>query len=80
MARKKIDGREVLLEFRHVGEYVRVAAIDPVTNIEVTMVGAADTSEQILTRLAIRKLEYVMRKRERENQPTTSSPSRGIKV
>lgn len=80
MARKNIGGREVLLEFHQVGDYVRVAAIDPVSNVEVTMVGASGTSEQDLTRLAVRKLEYVMRKRARADTAASASPSRGIKV
>lgn len=80
MARKKIGGREVLLEFHQVGDYVRVAAIDPVSNTEVTMIGAPDTSEQELTRLAIRKLDYVMRKRAGAEESAAPKPPRGIKV
>ncbi len=54
---------EVLFEFRRVGNSVRVVAIDPVTNTEITMVGAAGYGEETLKRLAVRKLAYVIAKR-----------------
>jgi len=60
--------REVLIEFRHQGNYVRVAAIDPVTLIEVTMVGDPKQGEEILKRLAARKLKYVLNKRRKEGK------------
>ncbi len=63
MGKKRIGEREVLLEFRQVGDYVRVAAIDPETNIEVTIVGDPSAGEAELTRVALRKLDYVLTKR-----------------
>ena len=39
MGADDIQLREVLFEFRRVGRYVKVSAIDPVTAIEVSMVG-----------------------------------------
>jgi len=51
---------EVLFEFRPVGNVVRVAAIDPRTGVEVTMVGAPGYSEAHLKRLAARKLARVI--------------------
>ncbi|MEQ8249241.1 MAG: hypothetical protein RID42_16295 [Alphaproteobacteria bacterium] len=51
-----------LLEFYRVGNYVKVSIIDPVTNTEASIVGDARASEAELTRLAVRKLEYVMKK------------------
>ncbi len=55
--------REYLLEFQQVGRYVKVSAIDPVTNIEVSIVGDAAATKAELERVAIRKLEYVLRKK-----------------
>ena len=52
--------KEYLIEFHQVGRYVKVSAIDPVTNIEVSMVGAASATQSELSRLAVRKLEYVL--------------------
>lgn len=62
MERKKVGGREVLLEFHHVGDYVKVSAIDPVTNTEASIVGSPKATNQELTQLAVRKLEFVLRK------------------
>ena len=49
-----------MLEFHRVGDYVRVSAIDPITNTEVTVVGSPQVTQEDLTRLAVRKLHYVM--------------------
>ncbi len=54
---------EYLVEFLAVGRYVKVSAIDPVTNTEVAMTGPSDYNRDLLARHAIRKLEYVLRKR-----------------
>ena len=55
-------GREYLIEFVTQGAYVRVAALDPVTNTEAVLVGDASATRQELTRLAVQKLEYVLAK------------------
>ncbi|MCP5367388.1 MAG: hypothetical protein H6907_13815 [Hyphomicrobiales bacterium] len=54
--------REVLYEFRPSGAYVRVAAIDPHSNTEVTVVGDPRQGEAVLKRIALRKLIYVLAK------------------
>jgi hypothetical protein len=53
-----------LIEFTPVGGAVKVCAIDPVSGLEVSIVGAASASQRELTALAVRKLEYRLRKRE----------------
>ncbi len=55
---------EVLFEFRRVGNSVRVVAIDPVTNTEITMIGAPGCGEETLKRHAARKLAYVIAKKQ----------------
>ncbi|MBL6951069.1 MAG: hypothetical protein ISR50_00435 [Alphaproteobacteria bacterium] len=67
--------RSYLVEFRAIGSSVKVSAIDPVTLVEVSIVGPTSVSEAELSRLAVRKLEYMLRKR--TEQPDTG---RGIKV
>jgi hypothetical protein len=57
--------REILFEFQRVGAYVKVVAVDAATGVEVTTVGAAGSSEQILKRTAANKLIYVLRKQGR---------------
>lgn len=54
---------EVLFEFRHIGNYVRVSAIDTRSNTEVNMVGDPKVGERTLKRMAIRKLRYVIAKK-----------------
>lgn len=51
---------EYLLEFLPVGNAVKVSAVDAVTGTEVSIVGPANASEEQLSRVAIRKLEYVL--------------------
>lgn len=52
--------REVLFEFRIIGSYIKVTAIDPVTGTEVTFAGDPDVGEEALKRIGVRKLEYVL--------------------
>lgn len=52
-----------LLEFQAIGNAVKVCAIDPRTGTEVSIVGPANQGQELLSRTAVRKLEYVMRKR-----------------
>ncbi len=54
---------EVLLEFRRVGNAVKVSAVDPVTKTEVCIQGGAHADEYALRQAAIRKLQYVLRRR-----------------
>ena len=77
MQRQNIGGREIYLEFHRVGDYVKVSAIDAATNLEVSIVGSTRTTQQQLTRVAVRKLEYVLNKR---RQAEESKPGSGIKV
>jgi hypothetical protein len=54
--------REVLFEFRRVGAYIKVSAIDVATGTEVSIVGGATMGEAQLKLTALRKLEYVLAK------------------
>lgn len=51
---------EVLLEFQRVGSYMKAIAIDPVTGTEVSVVGPATGSRELLKRTAVSKLRYVL--------------------
>ena len=57
-----LDEREVLLEYRVVGVYVKVSAIDPVTRTEISIVGDRSRSEAALARVAVNKLKFVLAK------------------
>ncbi|KAA5604173.1 hypothetical protein F1188_17335 [Roseospira marina] len=54
--------REILFEFAYQGSVVRVSAIDPYTNTEVSMVGDPRLTEASLKAAALRKLKYVLRR------------------
>ena len=53
---------EVLLEFYRIGNSVKVSAVDPVTKVEVSIVGPASAPRSELERAAIQKLRYVLAK------------------
>lgn len=52
-----------IIEFRQVGASVKVTAIDPATLVEVSTLGPASLSQDELARAAIRKLEFVLARR-----------------
>ena len=54
--------KEYLIEFYWMGKYVKVSAIDPVTNTEISIVGDARAPKTDLEQLVIKKLEYVLAK------------------
>lgn len=56
---------EVLFEFRQIGNVVKVSAIHVDTNTEVCLVGAPAVGEYALKKAAIRKLVYVLGKRDK---------------
>lgn len=53
---------EYIIEFIPQGRFVRVTAVDPVTGTEAVMVGDASQSQQTLSRLAVQKLEFLLKK------------------
>ena len=58
------DEAEYLIEFRRVGAYVKVSALDPKSGTEVSIVGSPQSSEAELSRVATQKLRYVLAKKE----------------
>jgi len=58
------DLGEVLFEFRRVGAMVRVTAIHAATGTEIVLAGAASAGDYALKLAAMRKLVYVLEKRE----------------
>ncbi|WP_132938201.1 DUF6898 family protein [Varunaivibrio sulfuroxidans] len=55
--------REILFEFQRVGQALRITAIDAQSGTEVVMVGDPRYSQEMLKRMAVRKLEYVLSKK-----------------
>lgn len=61
-----VELAEVLYEFHQVGNSLRVAAIDPLSNTEVTIVASARCGEYAMKRMALRKLVHVLGQRVRQ--------------
>ena len=58
-----LNENRVIIEFIRVGAYVKVSAIDPLSTVEVSIVGNPASGEAMLKRTAIRKLKYVLEKK-----------------
>ena len=61
-------GRDVIFEFYRVGNSVKVSAVDTETLTEVSVVGPATASEATLKQNALRKLEFVLARRARQDR------------
>lgn len=55
--------REVIIEFIPVGSVVRVSAMDVATLTEAVISGPSNTPEAILKRNALKRLEYILKKK-----------------
>ena len=64
MSRELLQGREVIIEFYPVGAYVKVSAMDTQSLTEISIQGPANASEETLKRNALKRLEYVLKKKE----------------
>ena len=53
---------EVLFEFIPQGNYIKVIAVDPISNTEIVLVGDRRSGKQMLERAAVQKLQYVIKK------------------
>ena len=58
-----MNNREVIIEFVPVGSLVKVVAMDTKTLTEVSISGPKTTPQQMLKNNAIKRLEYVLRKK-----------------
>lgn len=56
-------GREVIFEMQQVGTAVKVTAMDTATLTEIVIQGPVTASENILKMNALKRLEYVLRKK-----------------
>lgn len=63
MSENLLKGREVIIEFVPVGHIVRVSAMDTKTLTEIVIQGPASAGEEVLKRNAVRRLEYVLKKK-----------------
>lgn len=63
MASDLLQGREIIIEFHPIGNVVRVSAMDVETLIEASIQGPANAPQAMLQRNAVKRLEYVLKKR-----------------
>lgn len=63
MTQDALQGREVLIEFFPLGNIVKVSAMDTQTLTEISIQGPANTSQETLKRNAVKRLEYVLKKK-----------------
>jgi hypothetical protein len=58
-----LAGREIIFEFFPIGAFVKVTAMDTKTMTEVSIQGARTAPETTLKQNALKRLEYVMKKK-----------------
>ncbi len=58
-----LDNREIIIEFFPVGNIVRVSAMDTKSLTEISIQCPSNTPETILKRNALKRLEYVLKKK-----------------
>lgn len=58
-----LRNREIILEFHPIGNVVKVSAMDVKTMTEISIQGPVTASEATLKLNALRRLEYVMKKK-----------------
>lgn len=63
MKKELLQGREVIIEFYPVGQFVKVSAMDTRSLTEISIQGPASAPESTLKRNALKRLEYVLKKK-----------------
>lgn len=58
-----LRNREIIIEFYPVGHLVKVSAMDVKTMTEISIQGPASAGEVMLKRNALKRLEYVLKKK-----------------
>jgi hypothetical protein len=64
----KQDWHGIITEMIVIGRYVKVTAVDTRTGTEASIVGDPRRGNEALKQAAVRKLEYVMRKKAEEKR------------
>tara|TARA_R110002072_G_scaffold235204_1_gene392726 strand:- start:379 stop:579 length:201 start_codon:yes stop_codon:yes gene_type:complete len=58
-----LQGREIIIEFHPVGNFVKVSAMDIKTLTEISIQGPVNHPQEMLKRNALKRLEYVLKKK-----------------
>ncbi len=59
-----MDKLDIIIETTRIGATLRVAAMDAATGIEIIFQAPLKTSQRTLHQLAVKKMEYVLKKAE----------------
>jgi len=60
------SGNEIYVEFVVQGAFIKATAIHAATGIEASIVGPSNAGRADLSAAAVRKLDYVLKKRKRD--------------
>ena len=63
MQNSPLANREVIIEFFQIGNMVKVSALDTKTLTEISIQGPKSAGQEILKQNALKRLEYVMKKK-----------------
>ncbi|MGB4057648.1 MAG: hypothetical protein WBK77_06155 [Alphaproteobacteria bacterium] len=63
MSKDTLQGREIIIEFFPIGQYMKVSAIDTATLTEVVTQGPVSAGKEALKHNAVKRLEYVLKKK-----------------
>ena len=63
MSEEPLKNREIIFEFFPIGAYMKVTAMDVATLTEISINGPVSTPQPILKQNALKRLEFVMRKK-----------------
>ncbi len=63
MGKDVLQGREIIIEFHSIGQFVKVSALDTATLTEISVQGPASAGKEALKHNAIKRLEYVLKKK-----------------
>lgn len=63
MSKGPLSNREIIIEFHPVGNYMKVSAMDTQTLTEVSIQGPVHGTKETLKNNALKRLEYVMKKK-----------------
>ena len=58
-----LQGREIIIELQPFGNIMKIIAMDTKTLTEITIQGPLNASETLLKNNALKRLEYVLRKK-----------------
>ena len=61
--RDSLHGREIIVEFFPLGQIVKVSAMDTASLTEISIQGPKTAGQETLKRNALRRLEYVLKKK-----------------